>query len=172
MEQICNPIFDITIHAFDTSSAVRLRSSPYLIPDRILSCLFRDAHHLDSLSTQLTAVWRLLLEVVAGGPASIFLTVANKTYLLSWHTRPVRAEFPHTVPKFQLFLPSWKPNRFPHLAHNFAVRQAFKYCGLSLVLAVETLLQDLYISHCLYDFFDSARTSRLSVYGRMLLQLL
>jgi len=103
MEQICNPIFDITIHAFDTSSAVRLRSSPYLIPDRILSCLFRDAHHLDSLSTQLTAVWRLLLEVVAGGPASIFLTVANKTYLLSWHTRPVRAEFPHTVPQFQLF---------------------------------------------------------------------
>jgi len=35
MEQICNPIFDVTIHAFDTSSAVRLRSSPNLTPDRI-----------------------------------------------------------------------------------------------------------------------------------------
>jgi hypothetical protein len=35
MEQICNPIFDVTIHAFDTSSVVRLRSSPNLTPDKI-----------------------------------------------------------------------------------------------------------------------------------------
>ena len=35
MGQICNPIFDVTVHAFDTSSAVRLRSSPNLSPDKI-----------------------------------------------------------------------------------------------------------------------------------------
>ena len=35
MEQFCNPGFDVTVHAFDTSTAVRLRSSPYLTPDRI-----------------------------------------------------------------------------------------------------------------------------------------
>jgi hypothetical protein len=35
MRQFCNLIFDVTIHAFDTSSAVRLRSSPNLPPDRI-----------------------------------------------------------------------------------------------------------------------------------------
>jgi len=35
MEQICNPIFDVIVHAFDTSSAVRLRSSPNLTPDKI-----------------------------------------------------------------------------------------------------------------------------------------
>jgi len=35
MRQFRNLIFDVTIHAFDTSSAVRLRSSPNLPPDRI-----------------------------------------------------------------------------------------------------------------------------------------
>ena len=35
MGQCCNPIFDVTIHAFDTSSVVRLRSSSNLTPDRI-----------------------------------------------------------------------------------------------------------------------------------------
>jgi len=35
MGQICNPIFDVTIHAFDTSSVVRFRSSPNLTPDKI-----------------------------------------------------------------------------------------------------------------------------------------
>ena len=39
--------------------------------------------------------------------------------------RPVREAFPHTVPRFQFFLPNWKPNRrIPRLAHNFAVRLA------------------------------------------------
>ncbi len=36
MGQCCIPIFDVTIHAFDTSSVVRLRSSPNLTPERIL----------------------------------------------------------------------------------------------------------------------------------------
>jgi GAF domain-containing protein len=33
--------------AFDTSSAVRLRSPPSTIPDRIMSRLFRNVHHQD-----------------------------------------------------------------------------------------------------------------------------
>ena len=35
MEQLRGSIFDVTVHAFDTSSVVRLRSSPNFTPDRI-----------------------------------------------------------------------------------------------------------------------------------------
>ena len=41
------PGFDIVYAAFDTSSAVRLRSPPSTIPDRIMSRLFRNVHHQD-----------------------------------------------------------------------------------------------------------------------------
>ncbi|MBM9518912.1 hypothetical protein JWG39_03670 [Desulforhopalus vacuolatus] len=53
-----------------------------------MSCLFRDAHHLDSSSTQLTAIWQLLLEIfdTEGLPPS-FLQLRAK-FLLSWHTPP------------------------------------------------------------------------------------
>ena len=36
MEQLRSSIFDVTVHAFDTSSVVRLRSSPNFTPDRII----------------------------------------------------------------------------------------------------------------------------------------
>jgi hypothetical protein len=41
------PGFDIVYAAFDTSSAVRLRSPPSTIPDRIMSRLLRNVHHQD-----------------------------------------------------------------------------------------------------------------------------
>ncbi len=52
-----------------------------------LPCLFPNANHLDSLSTQLRVVWYLLLKVDTGGPPSIFCTALNKSQLIhSWHT--------------------------------------------------------------------------------------
>ena len=40
MEQLRGSIFDVIVHAFDTSSVVRLRSSPNLTPDRIFALPF------------------------------------------------------------------------------------------------------------------------------------
>ena len=90
MEPFCYPIFDADDHAYDTSSVIHLRSSPDLTPDAILLHLFRNAHHPDSLSAQLTVVWWLLPEAATGGPASISIAVTNRPTLLSCHTRTVR----------------------------------------------------------------------------------
>ena len=87
MEWICYPIFDADDHAYDTSSVVHLRSSPDLTPDAILLRLFRNAHHPDSLSAQLTVVWWLLPEAATGGPSSISIAVTSRPTLLSCHTR-------------------------------------------------------------------------------------
>ncbi len=40
MEQLRSSIFDVTVNAFDTSSVVRLRSSPNFAPDRIFALPF------------------------------------------------------------------------------------------------------------------------------------
>ena len=98
MEWICYPIFDADDHAYDTSSVVHLRSSPDLTPDAILLRLFRNAHHPDSLSAQLTVVWWLLPEAATGGPSSISIAVTSRPTLLSCHTRSVRALLMHTAP--------------------------------------------------------------------------
>jgi len=50
------PGFDAIYALFDTSSAVRLRSSPWISPDRISSGLFLNAHHHRSLRQQLEVV--------------------------------------------------------------------------------------------------------------------
>jgi len=51
--------------------------------------------------------------------------------------RPVREDFPHTVPRFQFFSPNWKPNkRIPCLAHNFAVLLALQFPGFLLIWVV------------------------------------
>ena len=94
MEWICYPIFDADDHAYDTSSVVHLRSSPDLTPDAILLRLFRNAHHPDSLSAQLTVVWWLLPEAATGGPSSISIAVTSRPTLLSCHTRSGREGLP------------------------------------------------------------------------------
>ncbi len=65
------PGFDAVGKAHDTSSAVHSRSSPRTLPATILSWLFLDVHHDDSLPSQLEVVWSLVLQLDSGGPSSI-----------------------------------------------------------------------------------------------------
>jgi hypothetical protein len=56
--------------------------------------------------------------------------------------RPVLEDFPHTVPRFQPFLPNWKPNR-RHPVWRITllpIRFIRYYYGLSWVLEVHSLL--------------------------------
>ena len=67
-------------------------------------------------------------------------------------------------PLYRSFDQTGNQTGFPHLAHNFAVRQAFRSYGLFLVLEVDTVSQDLHILFFLYDSFDTTSTSKTSVY--------
>jgi len=115
-------------------------------------CSFLDAHH--SLVSWYAAynVWKVIncrepdglgyatfacpihpseFQRVPHSCKSRFCSICAKVRVEASVTRrpphsPVRAEFPHTVPRFQFFLPNWKPNKYPYLAHNFAVRQAIR----------------------------------------------
>ena len=56
---------------------VRLRSSPWISPDRISSGLFLNAHHHRSVRQQLEVVWDRLLQAGFEGPSFIFRTAAH-----------------------------------------------------------------------------------------------
>ena len=56
---------------FDTSSVVRLRSPPWILPDLVLRGLFLNAHHPGSLPAQLKVVWSLQLHSGFEGPTLI-----------------------------------------------------------------------------------------------------
>lgn len=64
------PGFDGQPFPFDTSSAVHLRSSPWTPPDRLVSGLFPNAHHLGTISA---AAWGGLEPAPAGRLRRAFL---------------------------------------------------------------------------------------------------
>ena len=87
MEQLRGSIFDVTVHAFDTSSVVRLRSSPDFTPDRIIVLPFTVT--LTTLTFNQRSSRRFgnyFWKSSPEGQTSIFLTVTKKTFFLSWHT--------------------------------------------------------------------------------------
>lgn len=55
-KQWCNPIFDVTIYAFDASSVVRFRSSPHSIPDTVIGAPFYMT--LTTLTLHKRSSWR------------------------------------------------------------------------------------------------------------------
>src|SRR5208282_5097398 len=66
-----SPWFRHRLALFDTSSAVRLRSSLSTSPDGVRPRLFRNVHHHGSLPSQLAVVCSLPLTVGFEGPALI-----------------------------------------------------------------------------------------------------
>ena len=87
MEQLRNSIFDVTVHAFDTSSVVRLRSSPNFTPDRIFVLPFPVTLITLTLN-QRNSRWfdnNYWKSSPKDHPSS-FLQLRAKKNLLSWHT--------------------------------------------------------------------------------------
>ena len=87
MEQLRNSIFDVTVHAFDTSSVVRLRSSPNFSPDRIFVLPFPVTLITLTLN-QRNSRWfdNYYWKSSPKGHPSSFLQLRKKTLFLSWHT--------------------------------------------------------------------------------------
>ena len=138
MEWICYPIFDADDHAYDTSSVVHLRSSPDLTPDAILLRLFRNAHHPDSLSAQLTVVWWLLPEAATGGPSSISIAVTSRPTLLSCHT----SSQPREPPPQLLTEPDLRVSPHPALPIQPLAACLFANAPLTLGLCVQYALNN------------------------------
>ncbi len=88
MEQLRSSIFDVTVHAFDTSSVVRLRSSPNFTPDRIFVLPFPVTLITLTLN-QRNSRWfdnNYWKSSPKGHPSSFLQLRAKIKKLLSWHT--------------------------------------------------------------------------------------